>query len=243
VTVQTRSGDLTVSQSVSTSSTSSNTTTPALKLSAGSTTAAGTATGGDIVLLGSPTLLVGTGGTAVFYSGSASNANGLALTGALSSKANNYIEYTKSAADAPAAAFGYSALFRQSPIVIYMRVRTGQSSTYGTADRTLTYCYSVGSGSCQPTNYAGIPTEDQSFSLANSAVSSLINVSGGVSGSLLLSGNAFVASGFATSTDTGSYMMTLKPTLTLAGYVFKAGGAVAYAITPKPVRRVPLTTV
>ena len=235
VSVTTRSGDLTVSQSVVTSSTSSNTSTPALNLTAGSTTAAGTATGGNIVLSGSPNFLVGTGGIAVFYSGSASTSTGLALTNLLSSKTTQFVQYNKSSSSLPASGTGYYALFRESPTNVYLLPVSGQSSTYGTAATTLNYCYSSSASACSYLSVSGIPGAAQSFSLAGSAVTSSVSVSSGVTGSLLLSGPAAVTSGMAATTSANTYALTLVPSLTLAGYVFSSGSAVNYTVSPKPV--------
>jgi len=236
VAVETRSGDLTVSQSVSTTSTSSNTSAPALKLSAGSSTSAGTSTGGNIVLSGSPNFLVGTGGISVFYSGSASSSSGLALANALSSKTTNYVLYNESTSNLPSSGAGYYALFRESsPTRVYLLPVSGQSSTYGTAATTLSYCYSSNASACSYLAVSGIPGATQSFSLAGSAVTSSVSVSSGVTGSLLLSGPAAVASGVAATTNANTYALTLVPSLTLAGYLFSSGNAVNYTVNPKTV--------
>jgi filamentous hemagglutinin family protein len=66
VSISTLTGNLTVSQNISTTDTSSS----ALILNAGLNSAAGTVSGGDIVFSGSPLITVGTGGRATLYSGS-----------------------------------------------------------------------------------------------------------------------------------------------------------------------------
>ncbi|WP_164732899.1 YDG domain-containing protein, partial [Flagellimonas marinaquae] len=73
VLIETLDGDITLSQSILTDDTS----TDAIILNAGKNTAAGTTTGGDIVVSGSPTLTTGSGGIAKLFSGSDANSTGL----------------------------------------------------------------------------------------------------------------------------------------------------------------------
>ncbi|TRZ89877.1 MAG: S-layer family protein, partial [Rhodocyclaceae bacterium] len=73
VSVATNSGDLTVAQNVASTDTSA----AAVLLNAGKTTAAGTATGGNLVLSGSPTIATGAGGRATLMTGSVSGSTGL----------------------------------------------------------------------------------------------------------------------------------------------------------------------
>ena len=235
VSISTRTGDLTVSQNVVTTSTASSYSTPALTLSASSQTAAGTATGGEVVLSGAPTLSVGSGGVALIYSGYASSSNATTLLGNLSSKTDFYQEYNKASSYTPSSGPGYYALLRENPTLIYLLPVAGQSSTYGTAPTSLNYCYSSTAASCVNVSYTGVPSTSQSFSLANSAVTSTVNVTSGVSGSVVLSGPTAVASGFAATTDAGTYALTLKPSLTLTGYVFSSGNAVNYTVGAKTV--------
>ena len=84
VSVWTRTGDLTVSHNVTTTSSSNNGNAPALDLRAGTLTAAGTVTGGDLVLSGSPSFGIGANGLAVFYSGQSATADAAALISHLS---------------------------------------------------------------------------------------------------------------------------------------------------------------
>jgi hypothetical protein len=74
VSISTLTGNLTISQNISTTDTSAS----ALILNAGLNTAAGTITGGDIVMSGSPTISVGTGGRATMFSGSVVGTTALA---------------------------------------------------------------------------------------------------------------------------------------------------------------------
>ncbi|ASV30985.1 T9SS type B sorting domain-containing protein [Maribacter cobaltidurans] len=79
VLVETETGNITLSESINTTSTSDD----AIILNAGRASAAGTATGGDIIVSGTPTLSTGSGGIAKLYSGAEANSTGLtALVGA-----------------------------------------------------------------------------------------------------------------------------------------------------------------
>ena len=232
VAVQTRTGNLTVSQNVVTTSASSTPSSQALRLLAGSATAAGNAAGGDIVLIGSPGFFVGAGGIAALYSGGATSISGTRLVDNLSSKTSSYTQYSNSSSDNPSSGAGYYAMFRESATVVYLLPLTGQGSTYGTSPATLSYCYSSSSSSCSYVSYSGVPDSTQTMSLASNALTSSVNVSGGVSGSLVLSG---VPSGFSATTDANTYNLQLQPSLTLTGYVFNKGNAVSYTVSPKPV--------
>lgn len=73
INIATRSGDLTLSQDISTT----DNTTSAVTLNAGLDESAGTSTGGDLNISGSPTISMGSGGRATLYSGSVSGSTGL----------------------------------------------------------------------------------------------------------------------------------------------------------------------
>jgi hypothetical protein len=107
VLVETGEGDITVAKSVATDSTSST----AITFNAGKSTAAGTETGGNIVISGSPTLTSGTGGIARLFSGSESDSTGLtALAGGAS---NTYFGVDENSTLSPALSSGTSyALYR-----------------------------------------------------------------------------------------------------------------------------------
>jgi len=73
VLVETGAGDITLAKNIATDSTSSS----AITLNAGDSTAAGTSTGGNIVVSGSPTLSTGANGIVRLFSGIESNSTGL----------------------------------------------------------------------------------------------------------------------------------------------------------------------
>ncbi|KAI9550166.1 hypothetical protein GHT06_003538 [Daphnia sinensis] len=71
--IETLEGNITLSQNIATD----NTTADAIILNAGKNAAIGTATGGDIIVSGSPTLTMGSGGIAKLFSGSEGGSTGL----------------------------------------------------------------------------------------------------------------------------------------------------------------------
>jgi autotransporter-associated beta strand protein len=74
VRIETLAGDITVTENISTTSTTAN----AILLNAGKNTAAGTSTGGNIIISGTPTFTAGSGGTIRLMSGSLAGSTGLA---------------------------------------------------------------------------------------------------------------------------------------------------------------------
>jgi hypothetical protein len=235
VSVTTNSGNLTVSQNVTTTSTSSTPSTPALKLGAGALTAAGTTAGGDIVLSGSPTVTVGAGGIAAFYTGTYTSGSG--LDAFISAKPTQYSLFNSASSALPSSGAGFYGIYRGTAgVPIYLLATAGQFSEYGTA-LTLTYEYSSSPTSIVPTSITGIPSGAQTFTLTGGARSQSVNVSGGVSGTIALSGSPSIAStGLVSTTNAGTYSLTLTPNLTLAGYTFAAGtNPVIYTINRKSV--------
>jgi filamentous hemagglutinin family protein len=120
--IATLSGDLTVSQNV----TSGNTGTSALVLNAGKSAAAGTATGGNIVLSGSRTFTTGGGGRTILYSGDSSASTGLS---SLVTTAGGTLTYSADEAATPVPTGGTHAIYRGSaPVTITAPVTTGTTN-------------------------------------------------------------------------------------------------------------------
>jgi hypothetical protein len=71
--IETGTGDINITENISTSSTSSD----AIILNAGKSSSAGTSTGGDILVTGTPTLTTGTNGIVKLFSGSVAQSTGL----------------------------------------------------------------------------------------------------------------------------------------------------------------------
>ncbi len=125
-------GDLTVGQNISTSSTSAS----AIRLNAGRGTAAGTATGGNLILSGSPTVTVGSGGRATLMTGGIAGSSG--LTDLIGSGSGRFRYNSDEAATNYSLALGSGlhAIYREGPSVT---MSTGdQSITYGDTPPTVT---------------------------------------------------------------------------------------------------------
>ncbi|HLP02153.1 MAG TPA: YDG domain-containing protein [Opitutaceae bacterium] len=135
VDVATSAGDLTVSGTITTSSTAAD----ALVLNAGRSTAAGTSTGGSIVISGSPTIATGSGGFATLYTGSVSGSTGLTtLVGSGSGRFRyNSDETTTNYTTALSA--GLNVVYREQPILSV--APSSESGTYGNAIPTFTPSY------------------------------------------------------------------------------------------------------
>jgi hypothetical protein len=206
VSVTTRTGDLTVSQNVVTTSTATSYTTPAIKLGAGSLSAAGTPTGGDVLLSGTPTISAGTGGVALIYSGYATTSAARTLANSFAPKLSYYSINSDSTYVPTTFASAYYTLFRESPTTLYTLYVPGQTFTYGTPITSLNYCYSTSASSCAPVTATGVPSTMQAQAFNN----------------LLL--------------DAGTYPGTIAPApLEITGYFFAAGNAVNIVVSPKAV--------
>ncbi|MFV0335202.1 MAG: filamentous hemagglutinin N-terminal domain-containing protein, partial [Tropicimonas sp.] len=133
VLAETLSGNLTLAQIVATDSTSAN----AIVLNAGKSTAAGTATGGNIIVSGSPTITTGTGGTARLMSGSIAGSTGLAAR--VGTGSGNFRYYSDEVATNYTTALApnaINAIYRERP-QISGTISSG-TITYGGALPTFT---------------------------------------------------------------------------------------------------------
>lgn len=111
--VETLTGNLTLAGNVATSSTATN----AIVFNAGKNSAAGTSTGGDIIVSGSPTLTTGTGGRATLYTGSLTGSTG--LTNLIGSGSGRFRYNSDESASnfSTALAAGKYAIYRERPTV------------------------------------------------------------------------------------------------------------------------------
>uniref|UniRef100_UPI0025FEA18F autotransporter-associated beta strand repeat-containing protein n=1 Tax=Limnohabitans sp. Rim8 TaxID=1100718 RepID=UPI0025FEA18F len=205
VSVMTRTGELTVSQNVVTTSAATSYTTPALRLGAGSLTAAGTPTGGDVVLSGTPTVSVGTGGVALIYSGYATTSAALTLNASFAPKLTYYSINTDSTYVPTSFAAAYFTLFRESPATLYTLYLPNQRFTYGTPITSLNYCYSTSASNCSPVSVTGVPSTTQ-----------------------------VVAASGAPDVGSYPLQIA-PPAPDVRGYFFVAGNAVNIVVDPKPV--------
>ncbi|WP_077023803.1 filamentous hemagglutinin N-terminal domain-containing protein [Fuerstiella marisgermanici] len=131
INIATQSGDLTIAQDISTTDTSAS----AITLNAGQITAAGTATGGNLVLSNSPSITVGTGGRATLYTGSVADSMGLAELLNSGSGRFRYNSDESATNFSLALGSGVYGVYRERPTV--SGAVGNQTVTYGTAP-TLT---------------------------------------------------------------------------------------------------------
>ena len=125
VSVSTLSGDLGVNKNVSTTDTSAS----ALVLNAGKSTAAGTATGGNILLTPSTTITVGGGGTAKLYSGSIAGSTALATYVGSGSGRFRYASDETTTGYTKALGTGLNTIYREKPTASV--TVANKSMTYG----------------------------------------------------------------------------------------------------------------
>ena len=130
VDISTLNNDLTVSQDISAT---------AITLNAGQSAAAGMATGGNVVLTGSPLLTANTG-NAIIYTGSIANSTGVAVSATSGNFRYNADEATDFSTGGwtDLGATGTYAVYREQPVISVAAVN--KTVTYGDAD---------------PTNYTG----------------------------------------------------------------------------------------
>jgi hypothetical protein len=112
ISVETLTGDLTISQNVNTASASTSPASPALLLAAGASEGVGN-TSGNIVLIGTPNFSVGTNGIADFYSGAVAESTGLSSYVATKPLNSTVFAYTRSYQPS---SLGYNVIYRsQAP--------------------------------------------------------------------------------------------------------------------------------
>jgi len=155
VAIATFNGDLTLDQVVS----SSDNTATALTLSAGSSQAAGNATGGNIIVGAAGAVTVSAGGNANLYSGDVADSTGL---GALVGQGSGRFRYNSDESISnftTALGAGVNAIYREAPQVTVSADDT--TMTYGDALPTLNVSISPlanGDSSAQALTLSGSPT-------------------------------------------------------------------------------------
>ncbi len=111
--IATKSGNLTVSQNVTTANTSAN----AIRLNAGRDASAGTSTGGNLIISGSPTLTTGVNGYTTLYSGSVSGSTGLTTLVGSGSGRFRYNSDETASNYSTALVAGKNAIYREQPAI------------------------------------------------------------------------------------------------------------------------------
>jgi filamentous hemagglutinin family protein len=115
--IETLSGNLTVAQNIATSSTS----TDAIRLNAGRNSAAGTSSGGNIIISGSPSISTGLSGRVTLFTGNVAGSTGLtALVGSGSGRFRYNTDEASNGYDTLNAALGSGlyALYREQPLLL-----------------------------------------------------------------------------------------------------------------------------
>jgi autotransporter-associated beta strand protein len=127
INVSTTSGNLTLGDDIAVTSTG----TDAMIFNAGSSTAAGTSTGGNIIISGSPTFTTGSGGRMTYYTGSISGSTGLtSLIGSGSHRFRYNSDETTTNYSA-ALSSGKYAIYREQPTLTI--TADNETVTYSTA--------------------------------------------------------------------------------------------------------------
>ena len=232
VLVETGAGDITVAKNIATDSTAST----AITLNAGDSTAAGTSTGGNIVVSGSPTLSTGANGIVRLFSGSESDSTGLTtLAGGAS---NTYFGVDETSTLSPALSSGTTYALYRGKETPQLTSLGNQSVTVGASAATLT-------APSASNRASGSVAGSTTWSTSNSSVAS-------ISGSTLTygsAGSAVITATFA-PTDTATYQSTTT-SFTVTVSVASSGGSsssssssaapatpapVAPVVTPRPTR-------
>ncbi len=173
VVVETGSGDITISQNVSASDTG----TSAILINAGKTAAAGTATGGNIVLSGTRTFTTGAGGRTILYSGDSSASTGLS---SLVSNAGGTLAYNADEASTPTPTSGIHAIYRgPAPAVTSSTPDIPKDTAVSTAQGTATQPVITNPLTTNATSPNELPTADISGGLAFVEVNSTQGTGGG----------------------------------------------------------------
>jgi hypothetical protein len=140
ISIKTLTGSLFISQSVSTSSSSTLASAPALLLAAGSTTLPSNTTD-NIILSGSPTFSVGSGGIADFYSGASTGSLGLDTSVATKTPSSTVYGYTISYQPSTP---GYNIVYR---------TQSNNTSVSSTTDMDIATSQDVNSGMAPTSQY------------------------------------------------------------------------------------------
>ena len=186
--LETIAGNLTVSQNISTSSTSAAASSPALLLAAGKSGVAGSTTY-NIILSGAPNISIGSGAIADFYSGSSANSTG--LTNFVTSQTLNSVQMASTLSTQPTTA-GYNLIYREN--VIYIAA-IGSSNYGSTPSISFEQCANISCASVlsSPLTTSGSPMWSGSLpsSLSNVGTYSLTYLSGlSVAGYTVLAASA-----------------------------------------------------
>jgi len=186
VTVETGTGNLTVSQNISTA----NTTASAIVFNAGKSATPNTAAGGNIVLSGSPTFTTGSGGRATLFTGSFQGSTGLtALLGASSGRFRFSSDETTTQFT-PALGTGLHAIYREreaTPVAVSTTQSLVTTLVLVTADPSGAIGFKTGGSFLESTGDTRAPSEKnpqhgdfEGASLTSSGPLTVLVVRGGI---------------------------------------------------------------
>ncbi|MFI3158475.1 MAG: YDG domain-containing protein, partial [Methylococcaceae bacterium] len=225
VDIATDSGNLTVSQNITTTDTSVS----AVVLNSGEATAAGITTGGNIIVSGSPTITTGAGGRATFYTGNVSGSTG--LTALIGSGSGNFRYNSDESTSNYSAALGAGnyAVYREQAMLTV--IPGSATSVYGDAVSIAGVSTTVtGFVNGDDTTTAGVTgTANFNTTVSNGSHVGTYNIAY-ISGL----GNT-VGYGITDATGIGEYSVTartLTPTLSNTGVSKVYDGTTAGNLTP-----------
>ena len=236
--IATVTGDLTVSENIATDSTSAS----AIVVAAGTSASAGTdgtPASGNVLIFGTPTLSVGTGGTISLYTGDVDGSTGLT---ALVGSGTGRFRYNTSIDSSGAATAGYTtalatdvvnALYRQQPSVS----GTLESKTVTYGDTTPSFSVSGGTDTKNgdsamvvvqsPSNSTSGSLAAGTYGVAENSLAGLgYDVGSITNGQLIVNAKALTVSGL-TSADKvydGTTAATVSGTASLANFVAAGTG-------------------
>ena len=203
INVSTTSGNLTLGDDITVTGTG----TDAMIFNAGSNTAAGTSTGGNIIISSSPTFTTGSGGRMTYYTGSISGSTG--LTSLIGSGSNRF-RYNSDETTT-----NYSAALSSGKYAIY---REQPTLTITADDETVTY----GTAPSESVTITGMQNGDASATVVTTDASISISGATSTSGNYIVGDHTITPSaaastyGYGFSYSTGTLTVDAKA-LTIGG--------------------------
>ncbi|CAM4188485.1 YDG domain-containing protein [Comamonas aquatilis] len=198
VNVATTAGNLTVAQNVTTTSSASD----AITLNAGKNASAGTATGGNLIVSGSPAITTGAGGRATLYSGSATADSSLA---ALIGRGSGRFRYNSDEATT-----NYTAALGTGLYGIY---RQSMNTAFALGDISTVY----GTAATLNTANALVNGDAATFSIANPLLSTSGNMRVGSYGINVTNLSALTALGYTATGNSSATLTVTAKALSIGG--------------------------
>ncbi|OIN03681.1 hypothetical protein A9236_01960 [Polynucleobacter sp. QLW-P1DATA-2] len=192
-------GNLAVNNAITTTSTSSNTSTPAIKLAAGFNDATSSTTNNIILGSSSSSLITaGSGAIIALYSGSPVSSSNLSAF--VAAQTSDYLNYGVTTSNLPSSGAGYYAMYRGTQPNLYVIFGSSDTPTYGSAP-TITYTLNTlanGTGtSYLSSDYSTINVSGAALFKGNNTTTSAMNVSLNSSANAGTYSNVFYLSGLS----------------------------------------------